>query len=335
MGLTVVVLNWNGWQDTRHCLDALLDSEGAAFDIVLIENGSKDDSWSQMQQWLSASAVAAKPGNSASAVLLPDETEQLAANLPRKGSRGEVLVRAFRWRTNLGFCKACNIGISVALGCDSDRVLLLNNDAVVATNTLSQLQAALTGSVGIVGATITDLQGRATLFSGAKWPHMLFGIRSGSRSSKDSTADTAYADGAAMLIDADLLRKRNAESGYFLDPKYFVYCEEADLCRFAISRGWRCVVGFEPVVRHGHSASLGGAGNPISYYYLTRNRVWLANRWLEPGWLFLFHCYYVPSRLGILVVRLLRGQWKHAAAIIEGLVHGYLGIGGPWRFHLP
>src|SRR5215469_17310496 len=42
--VTCVVLNWNGWADTIECLDALKECSCPHLTIVVVDNGSTDDS---------------------------------------------------------------------------------------------------------------------------------------------------------------------------------------------------------------------------------------------------------------------------------------------------
>ena len=42
--LAVIILNWNGWEDTIQCLDSIMKNTLGKFLIILIDNGSKDES---------------------------------------------------------------------------------------------------------------------------------------------------------------------------------------------------------------------------------------------------------------------------------------------------
>ncbi len=44
MKLFVVILNWNGKNDTLACLTSLQNIEAPAFDTIIVDNGSTDDS---------------------------------------------------------------------------------------------------------------------------------------------------------------------------------------------------------------------------------------------------------------------------------------------------
>ena len=79
--------------------------------------------------------------------------------------------------------------------------------------------------------------------------------------------------------------------------------------------------------------SSGGHGSRLSYYYITRNRIFLANRWLSLPWKILFHLYYIPSRLLIQSPGFLNGKKEIVSAVFRGLSDGYSGINWKWRRH--
>lgn len=116
-----VVVNWNGLDDTRVCLESLRRSEERAA-VVVVDNGSTDGS---------ADAIAAE-------------------------YRDVELLRSAR---NLGFAGGNNLGIRSALERGYEHILLLNNDAAVEPATIGALLAAARDRVGIVGAALDEPDG--------------------------------------------------------------------------------------------------------------------------------------------------------------------------------
>ena len=47
----IIILNWNGADDTLACLQSLSKAEGE-FVVYVIDNGSSDDSLSRIQAWI-------------------------------------------------------------------------------------------------------------------------------------------------------------------------------------------------------------------------------------------------------------------------------------------
>lgn len=102
--VAVVVLNWNGWRDTLTCLDSLTQLDYPSVEVIVVDNGSDDDSVDRIR--------AAYPG-----------------------------VTMLESVSNLGFSGGCNIGIRDAFARGFDYVWLLNNDAKADRRALATLVA--------------------------------------------------------------------------------------------------------------------------------------------------------------------------------------------------
>ena len=51
MKVGVVILNYNGWEDTLFCVESVLASADAPTWIVIVDNASVNDSVSKIRQW--------------------------------------------------------------------------------------------------------------------------------------------------------------------------------------------------------------------------------------------------------------------------------------------
>ena len=103
----IIILNWNGADDTLACLDSLSNADGE-FVVYVVDNGSADDSVLRIQSWI-------------------DE-------------HNEVDVRLVPLDKNYGFAKGNNKGLEVASKISPDSYLLLNNDTEVLPDFLVRLQ---------------------------------------------------------------------------------------------------------------------------------------------------------------------------------------------------
>ena len=103
----IIILNWNGADDTLACLKSLADADGD-FVVYVVDNGSADDSVSRIQSWI-------------------DE-------------HGEVDVRLVALDRNYGFAMGNNKGLEIAARMSPDSYLLLNNDTEVLPDFLVRLQ---------------------------------------------------------------------------------------------------------------------------------------------------------------------------------------------------
>ena len=47
----IIILNWNGWHDTLECLTSIRDLTYQNYRVVVVDNGSEDDSCQRMRDW--------------------------------------------------------------------------------------------------------------------------------------------------------------------------------------------------------------------------------------------------------------------------------------------
>ena len=184
-----IVVNWNGWRDTLECQNALKKCTYPSLSLIVVDNGSTDDSVAQIR--------AAFPG-----VLLLESGR------------------------NLGFAGGNNIGIRHGLG-QADYVWLLNNDTKPAPDALSALvaKANTDEQIGAVASICyyADSPSNVQVWAGAR-VNLWFGYcRNATEPQKDEWFDALY--GASMLIrrapleDVGLL-----DQGFFLYCEETEFC---------------------------------------------------------------------------------------------------------------
>jgi len=157
----------------------------------------------------------------------------------------------WRWvraERNLGFGAACNLGAQIA---HSDHLLFLNADVVLRDDACEQLRSAAESSpgTGVIGPRIYGADGRIEL-SARTFPSVTTGLLG--RSSlltqmlarlRRTPSGVAAALGPAGRVDwisgACMLMPREAfdQVGGF-DENYWMYWEDADICRRLKDRGW-------------------------------------------------------------------------------------------------
>jgi GT2 family glycosyltransferase len=270
--VTIVVLNWNGGRDTVDCLESLgqADLDGAS--VLVVDNGSRDDSLERIRSRFPAQRILA----------LPD---------------------------NRGYAGGNNAGMRAALDAGAGGVLLLNNDTRVAPDFLQPLLAVMRDSPRAAAVTSQILrQDRPELLDVAylevHWDErnvvQLQGVNCLPSEGFDRRQQVYVVPGCSVLLRADALR----EIGLF-DEAFFAYHEDVDWCLRANERGWE--VYYEPFSRVFHKGSrsterffrkpaavawrseapqLPNAEpmpfNPVRTYLGTRNTVRLLRRYAKP-----------------------------------------------------
>jgi hypothetical protein len=155
---------------------------------------------------------------------------------------------------NVGYAAGVNRGLAVARG---ERVLLLNPDATLRPGSLDRLRHALDElpAAGIVAPAIVDRYGR-TQVAGHSAFTLTEVFRRHARISRARAVDgdapraVDWAQGACLLIRTDLLRRLGG-----LDERFFLYCDDVDLCLRARRRGWLTYVVPDARVTHDEGSS--------------------------------------------------------------------------------
>ena len=320
----IIVLNWNGVADTLECLKSV---EGMGFKdcrVYTVDNGSTDDSILELKDYFETCHT----GDCRVQILdIKDSFE------PQSWRPSPFAWNLLLSLENRGFSGGCNLGIKAAIADGASWVFLLNNDATIGEGVVSLLLnlARREGAPAVCARMRHPDDGR-TLFQGLSWPGLLFGFGEIPEAlTIQEVWESGYLEGSALLLSARMLAWRKELDGYYLDPDYFLYCEDTDLCRWIASRGDRCLVVRDAWVDHRKTNSSGGEGSPLSYYYITRNRIRLARKWLPLPARMLFLGYYYPSRLIRIGFHLMQRQWRVAQAILEGTWDGMLGHVGIWH----
>lgn len=250
--VAIIVLNWNNAPDTIRCLRSLKQLTYERYQIIIVDNGSTDDSIFALG--------AAYPDM---AIL---ETGQ-----------------------NLGYAEGNNVGIRHALKQEPDYVCVLNNDTILAPDCLQALvdEAESSPEIGMVGPKGYFFEPSDMVYSAGgliDWKkgqniHRGMWQRESELGSlySDEPVDVDFVDGCCILVKRQLIERIG-----LLDPRYYLNFEDADWCVRACQAGFRVRYTPGAVLWHKLSASLGMA-SPRKTYYMTRNALLFFWTHLE-GW---------------------------------------------------
>lgn len=285
--ILIIILNWNGWKDTIECLDSLLKINYQNYNIVLVENGSSNDSFIRLKDYIERN-LALMPSNSLLSIInvcLDDRIDKILSYEDTISNIGLILIKN---KLNCGFADGNNIAINFALnaGLNPDYFLLLNNDTTVSEEFLNELVTIAQSDIkiGFVGPKVyhyyNSCSGKNIIsFAGGKinlWKGKSYHIGSGEvdLGQFNLVKDVDYVEGSCILIKTSVLRKIG-----LLDPNYFAYWEETDLCMKGIKAGYRALYAPKAVIWHKVSASVSASSNyKIKVYYLNKNRLWFEKR---------------------------------------------------------
>jgi len=200
--VTLLVLNFNGEAHLKKCLDSLLTTNYSRFNVVVIDNGSMDES-----------------------------AEFLKSNYSS--------VKVIKHNRNYGYALGYNLVINTI---KDEYIVLLNNDVLVKPNWLKELMAYIKNDdVAAVTPKMTFLHNK-TQINAAGGCCDIYGVGlnrgNGEVDMKqyDTVQEVFYGNGGALLIKKRVWRK----IGPF-DERYFMYGEDLDWCWRARLKGYKII----------------------------------------------------------------------------------------------
>ena len=225
--VAIVVLNWNGWKDTQMCLSSLRQLGYQNYEVIVVDNGSSDDSVARIASDFSEVTIV-KTG------------------------------------ANRGFAGGCNLGICRALSHSTDFIWLLNNDTTVHHDALQHLveKANGDGRIGAVGSAIYLAHNPQELqaWGGGYVNFWLGRSRHWLKPVRDDAVE--FITGASMLVSREALG-----SVGFLDEQFFMYWEDADFCFRLRDAKWKLAVAGDSKIWHKGSASVGKNSVSLDTYF--------------------------------------------------------------------
>jgi N-acetylglucosaminyl-diphospho-decaprenol L-rhamnosyltransferase len=235
MTVLIVIVSWNARMDLERCLASLVEAPPAIpHSVVVVDNASQDGS-----------------------------ADMVANRFPA--------VRLIRSDENLGFARGNNLALR---GAQSDLILLLNPDTIVAAGAIDALVGRLMAHprAAAAGPRIIDGDGEPELSfgrmptplaeAGRKLLSRLYAARVPPFPAlvRRVTARERMVDwvtGACLLV-----RRDPAEVVGFLDERYGLYWEDVDFCAALRAKGWSVL--FTPAAQILHLRGRSAASAPTA-----------------------------------------------------------------------
>lgn len=263
--VSIVILNWNGLDDTLECLESLKKVDYPNYEIIVVDNGSRGNDAQLLQE------------------------------------RFGDYIQLIQNDKNYGLGKGFNIGIQYALENNhSDYVLIMNNDMVVDANFLDELVRVAKGNekIGLVGPKIYyyDYKGRKDVIWSAGGSIRRWSVKISHQIGEDdddlpsyqAVTSVDWINGAALLI-----KKQLAEGVGLLDPWYFFANVDVEYCLRARKHGFKVI--YVPTAKLWHKVGVSAKkahityADPSSYYHLIKQYF--------PLYVYVYHLSLLPALL--------------------------------------
>lgn len=280
--LAIVVLNYNGLDDTVECLESLYRSDYQDFKVFLVDNGSRE----------------------------------FPAGDLRTSYPGLVIVEL---PCNMGFAGGNNVVLDpVCLSGRFDYVLLLNNDTIIKKDTLSRLVMAGEDDpwAGIIGGLILYHNSGGIWYNGAHINPWTCISQHDQDLKNTSRFDTGYVSGCCMLIKCQVLVEYGS-----LCKDYFTYLEDVDYCRRVRPR-WRIIVDQDAVLYHKVSRTSDRLQDHQYYYYLRNRLLYMLKNAGPLQLAFFIPYYFIRLFGASLLKSLAAGDTRRAVLAIRAAIGG-------------
>ncbi len=348
----IIILNYNGWQDTIECLESVLRNEYPNYQVIVVDNGSTDGSVEMIKKWADGGQEVLTPNEThplyylshppvrkpipyieydrktAEAGGLSEEEKLLYEELPNDMLHPMILIQT---GDNLGFAGGNNTAYRYVSKIDDCKyVWFLNNDAVITPDSL-RLMVEHMGKkedFGVIGSIITyyDFPNRVW-FNGGKINYYLgggFHVGKGSllTDQKTKEGDSKICDfvtGCSMLVRADIF-----ENMHGFDERFFLNYEDIDLCYRILRKGWKIGLIKQLFVFHKVSVTQKKENIELLFYHVNRSRViWIRKTVKTEKKLILGIVVFLLTRFAVIVRLFFVGKQSAVPSVVHGVIDGF------------
>ena len=266
--VAVIILNYNGWQDTIECLESVLRNDYPNYQVIVVDNGSPNNSMEYIKAWaegrqgvltpepshplyhLSHPPVkkpipyicytkeeAEKGGNFELEEKLTKEWQKQRKSNNKENkeliSTSPYPLIFIQTGENLGFAGGNNVGIRYILAKernDFDSVVLLNNDTVICKNSITELIKAKNnlGNEAIYGGRIYYYSNPTKIWYDGGYFNEWLGRTMHINMGKSNIPEKAIHEVNFITFCYVFIPKQLLKIIGLLDESYFIYVEDLD-----------------------------------------------------------------------------------------------------------
>ncbi|WP_414468698.1 glycosyltransferase family 2 protein [Methanobacterium sp. ACI-7] len=329
--VSIIILNWNGWKDTLECLESLYQINYPNYDIILIDNDSKDNSVEKIKEYCEGK-IEPKSKYLHYDIIKPIKVSEYTnkeleffKNNTKKFNAEDSRLILIKNDKNYGFAGGNNIGICFSLkNLQPDYILLLNNDTVVEKNFLKELvkTAESQTDIGFIGAktffydkeNIIQVAGGSYISS--RFLTLELGLNHIDDGSYDIETDLDYISGSCVLCKAEMLKKIG-----LMDTNYFMYWEDADWGIRGKKYGYKSAYSYKSKIWHKVGSS---SQSYFQEYYFYRNRIYFMRKNKNKKDYFKFivkffaFIFLLESKYFLINKKDIKGYKNYLSAILDG-----------------
>ncbi len=234
-----VVLNYNGFSDSKDCVESLLNSS-IKLRIIVVDNNSNDDSFKKLRY-------------------LFKDIDFISSKI------------------NLGYAGGMNLGIKYSLNNNADYIILVNQDVLVSSNFFVPLKNKfdLDPKIGIVSSKVLYKDNKNVIYcAGGRISELLCtGVAEyqGKLADKFANEDReiSLAEGCFLIVKSEVFKKVG-----LLNEKYFMYLEDVEFSE-RVRKYYKIIYASDSIIYHKSGAGKSWSQfTPLYNYYYTRNRLW-------------------------------------------------------------
>lgn len=283
--VSIVIVTYNNKQFIKRCLKSLLATNYPNFEIIVVDNGSKDG------------------------------TSECVEQMAKSNSH----IRIIKNSKNVGHAEGCNIGVKNSKG---EIVAFIDSDTSFEPDWLDKVVKVLNThpSVGVIQSILISMRDKTKIdgsggvidYCGIEQPRPL--VWKGKENVK-CIADIFYAKSAAMIA-----RKKLIHDVGFFDPTFFVYGDDADICWRIRLRGYDIALVLDSVVYHAGGGTMGQKLSPFSAFHWRKNHITTFLKNYEVKNVLKYLTLYLVFLTAHGIYKILQGEYRIAIAYIKAIL---------------
>jgi GT2 family glycosyltransferase len=281
----VIIVGWNNYDNTRECLQSILNQQQIGTEIFLVDNGSKTEPLDNLS------------------LLFPE-------------------INYIYSEKNLGFAAGTNLGLQKALSAGYNYFLIINNDTRADLLMLSELVKPLKDeNVGLVAPFIYYYDNPDKVWSCGGFINNVLLMPLDSHNVKKAVfnpTERTFLSGCCYLMRRELLE----QVGLF-DERFFLYFEDLDYCKRVVQSRWKMMAIPTAKLFHKVSQSSGGQFSESERFHYAKSSGLYFRKHMNKFNALPIILFRLGSALKMVIYLFMSGKSKVMQSYLCGLYQGW------------